>query len=303
MSVQTVNSRFLELGTLARLRHMKFTTRHIMEGTYSGRHRSRRRGGTSEFREHRQYSPGDDIRRLDWKVLGRTRRPYLRLYEDETNLVCTLVLDISGSMRFGAEGRDLRGSKLDYSSYVTAALSYIILKERDHFGLALASDRLEAFHPPGCSSNQLEKVVNSLETIQPRPRTALAPALRELFTRLRRRGLLVVVSDFLEDDLGDLFSVLRLFRYQHFGILLLHVLHPMEEQLPIGPSYRFEGLEGEGHRDCSTQEIADAYQRRFRRFRDGLRSHAAAAGCGYFVLSTAVPYVEHLKTLLVERRG
>jgi len=297
-------SKFLEVGALSRLSHMRFATKHVMEGAYSGRHRSRHKGGAAEFLEHRQYSPGDDIRRLDWKVLGRTGRPYLRLYEDETNLVATLVLDVSRSMVFGARSmRDTTGSKLDYGRYITAALAYIIMRERDRFGLALVSDTLEAFLAPASTSTQLDTAVTALEGVTPAPDTALAPALRDLFSRLRKRGMLVIVSDFLVDDLEQLFSAIRLFRHERFGVLLLHVLHPQEERLPTGPAYRFEGLEGEGHRNCSPQEVAELYERRFRAFLTGLRSRAAAAGCSYHLFSTAIPYVDHLKKLLVERHG
>jgi len=304
MSPIAAKSRFLEIGALNRLSHLRFGTRHAMEGTYTGRHRSRHKGGASEFLEHRQYSPGDDVRRLDWKVLGRTGRPYIRLYEDETNLVATLVLDVSRSMTFGAGlGRGADSSKLDYARYLAAAMAYLIIKERDRFGLALVSSKLDAFHPPASTSTQLEVVVNALEGAVPAPHTALAPALRDLFSRLRKRGMLIVVSDFLEDDLEQLFASLRLFRHEHFGVVLLHILHPMEERLPTGPAYRFEGLEGEGYRNCSPEDIADLYERRFRAFLTGLRARAAAAGCGYHLFSTAVPYVEQLKTLLVERHG
>lgn len=304
MSPITAKSRFLEVGALNRLSHLRFGTKRAMEGTYSGRHRSRHKGGASEFLEHRQYSPGDDVRRLDWKVLGRTGRSYIRQYEDETNLVATLVLDVSRSMTFGAGlGRDSDGSKLDYARYLAAAMAYLIIKERDRFGLALVSSRLDAFHPPASTIAQLETVVNALEQVKPVPETALAPALRDLFSRLRKRGMLIVVSDFLDADLEQLFSSIRLFRHKHFGVILLHILHPQEERLPMGPAYRFEGLEGEGYRNCSPQDVADLYERRLRAFLTGFRSRAVAAGCSYHLFSTAVPYVEQLKTLLVERHG
>ncbi len=237
-------------------------------------------------------------------MLGRTGRPYIRQYEDETNLVATLVLDVSNSMTFGAGlGSGAGGSKLDYARFLAAAMAYLIIKERDRFGLALVSSKLDAFHAPASTTTQLEVVVNALEEARPAPQTALAPALRDLFSRLRRRGMLMVVSDFLEDDLERLFGSLRLFRHEHFGVVLLHILHPMEERLPAGAAYRFEGLEGEGYRNCSPEDVANLYERRFRAFLTGLRARAAAAGCGYHLFSTAVPYVEQLKTLLVERRG
>jgi hypothetical protein len=148
----------------------------------------------------------------------------------------------------------------------------------------------------------LEAVLSAIENVSPVPDTSLAAPLREVFGRVRQRGVLIVASDFL-DDLEQLFAAIRLFRHSHFGVLLFHIVHPQEERLPTGPAYRFEGLEGEGHRDCSPGEIAALYERRFRRFTHGLRTLATTAGCGYYFLSTAVPYVQHLKKLLVERHG
>lgn len=297
-------SRFLEMGVLSRLAHLRFGTKHTVEGSYSGRHRSRHRGGAAEFVEHRQYSPGDDVRRLDWKVLGRTGRSYVRLYEDETSLMATMVLDVSRSMLFGARSaRDTAGSKLDYARCICAALAHIIIRERDRFGLALASSRLDTYLPAGSTSGQLGAVLSAIEEVEPVPDTVLSVPLRELFARLSQRGVLIVVSDFLDNDLERLFAAVKLFRHRHFGVLLLHVLHPQEEKLPTGPAYRFEGLEGEGFRVCSPQEVAYLYERRFRAFLTGLRARAVAAGCDYYLLPTAVPYVQHLKKLLVERRG
>jgi uncharacterized protein (DUF58 family) len=301
---QRTQSRVLEMGSLSQLAHLRFGTRHVVEGAYAGRHRSRHLGGSSEFREHRQYSPGDDVRRLDWKVLGRTGRSYVRVFEDETNLVATLVLDVSRSMLFGARSlRDTTGSKLDYGRYLCAALGHIITKEQDRFGLALASASLDAYLPARTGSAQLDAVLAAIEGVHPVPNTALAVPLRELFSRLSGRGVLIIVSDFLEEDLEALFAAIRLFRHRHFGVVLLHLVHPQEERLPAGAAYRFEGLEGEGYRICSPGEIAELYERRFRRFMAGLRALAAAGGCGYHLFSTAVPYVQNLKMLLVERHG
>ena len=292
------------MGALSQLAHLRFWTKQVVEGTYSGRYRSLRKGGACEFLEHRQYSPGDDVRHLDWKVLGRTGRSYVRIYEDETNLVATLVLDISRSMLYGGRSaRDTSGSKLDYARYLCAALAHIIMKEQNRFGLALASAQLDEFLPPGIGPTHMSGVLLSIEEVSTVPDTDLSTPLRELFAALKQRGVLIIVSDFLEEDLERLFTVIKLFRHRHFGVLLLHVIHPLEEHLPTGPAYRFEGLEGEGYRICSPQEVAELYERRFRRFLTGLRTLAMASGCGYYLFSTAVPYVQNLKTLLVERRG
>src|SRR5436190_12762069 len=131
-AASTAHSRFLELNALSALAHMRFVTRAQIEGTYSGRHRSRQQGGAAEFVDYREYVDGEDLRRLDWKVLARTGRAYTRLYQDETNLLCTMVVDASSSMQFGsANGKGGRGSKLEYSQYLATALSHIISRQQD----------------------------------------------------------------------------------------------------------------------------------------------------------------------------
>ena len=156
-------SRFLDLKALASLEHMRFTTKHRIEGTYSGRHVSRQQGGAAEFVDFREYVEGEDLRRLDWKVLARTGRAYTRLYQDETNLSCTLVLDASGSMRFGEKkGTQLvsaqkraaspfSGSKLEYAQYLATALSQVISRQQDQVGLAVVSEGLKEFLAPGAA--------------------------------------------------------------------------------------------------------------------------------------------------------
>src|ERR1700722_14686672 len=124
-------SRFLQLASLQSLSRLRFVTRNRIEGAYSGRHLSRQRGGSSEFVDYREYVPGEDLRRIDWKVLGRTGRPYVRLYQDETNLRCTLLLDASGSMQFSGLERSVSASKLQYVQYLATALSYLIGAQRD----------------------------------------------------------------------------------------------------------------------------------------------------------------------------
>src|SRR4051794_2978715 len=137
----SARSRFLDQPSLASLAHMRFATRHQIEGSYTGRHRSKTKGGAGEFVDYREYVEGEDLRRLDWKVLGRTGRAYVRLFQDETNLLCTMVIDASASMLFGGHrgGAGGRGSKLEYAQYFTTALSQLILRQQDQVGLAVAS--------------------------------------------------------------------------------------------------------------------------------------------------------------------
>ena len=297
-------SRFLELAALSSLQHKRFTPRHRVEGGYSGRHTSRTLGGSGEFADYREYAAGEDLRRLDWRVLARTGRAYIKVFQDETNLLCTLMIDASGSMRFGARSkRDLTGSKLEYAQYLTTALSHVICAQRDQVGLAIASSGLQEFFPPAGTGRQLSVIQEYIENIATRPKTDLAEALQQLFSRVHHRGVLIIASDFLVNDLNDVFARLRLFRHRRWEVILLHLVHPDEERLPDGLAYRFEGLEDEGAITCSMDEIRNEYREKFESHLAIVRSLAVAEGCDYRLVSTAVPYLQTLGSFLVERTG
>ncbi|MEW6251114.1 MAG: DUF58 domain-containing protein [Planctomycetota bacterium] len=300
-------SRFLDLRALAALEHMRFTTRHRLEGAYTGRHRSLQQGGAGEFVDFREYVGGEDLRRLDWKVLARSERAYVRLYQDETNLVCTLLVDASGSMRFpaaaGARGPAGAGSKLEYVQYLATALTHVISRQQDQVGLGIVDRGLRRFEPPGSTLGHVTRLQEIIEQLVPEPRTDLAGALRDLFQRLRRRGVLLILSDFLVDELDPVFAALRLFRHSFWEVVLVHIIHPDEERLPDGLAYRFEGLEEEGTVDCSPADIRAAYQERFAAHVAQVRTMALAAGCDYRRVSTAASYLHTLGEFLVERSG
>jgi uncharacterized protein (DUF58 family) len=293
-------SRFLDLKALAAVAHLRFATPRRIEGSYSGRHRSRQQGGAAEFVDYREYSGGEDLRRLDWKVLARTGKAFIRLHQDETNLCCTIVLDASNSMRFGAHGGRDR-SKLEYAQYLATALTQIIHRQQDQVGLAVISDALGETLVPGGTASHVARVQALIETIETRPQTNLSQGLRDLFVRLTRRGVLLVMSDFLIDDLDATFAALRLFRSRNFEVIVLHLVHPDEERLPEGIAFRFEGMENDGRADCSPAELRQAYEKRFESHAATVRQSALAAGCDYYRVSTSVPYMQTLGKFLVER--
>jgi len=303
MPVKT-DSRFLELRALAALEHLRFTTKRRIDGSYSGRHRSRQLGGAGEFVDFREYSPGDDLRRLDWKVLARTGRPYLRVYQDETNLSCTLLIDASGSMRFGAlDRKKTTGSKLEYAQYFATAMAHLVTSGQDQIGLAVAADRLRDCLPPRGTPEHVALVHERIEKLKTWPATNLGDSLRQLFERLSRRGVLMILSDFLCDNLEDTFVAIRLFRSRHGEVVALHLVHPLEEKLPAGVAFRFVGLENDGVSDCSPGEIGRAYEERFEAHCTAVRSMALASGCDYRRVSTATHYLQTLSGFLVERVG
>lgn len=294
-------SRFLDLKALSALAHMRFVTKRQIDGAYSGRHRSRQQGGAAEFADYREYVEGEDLRRLDWKVLARTGRAYVRLFQDETNLLCTLAIDASSSMLFaGARGNY---SKLQHVQWLATAFSHVIARQQDQVGLALLADGLSDPRPPGSRSAHVQGLQQAIETLKTQPTTDLATGLRDLFGRLSRRGVLVLMSDFLVEDLEPVFNSLRLFRHRHWEIVCLHIIHPEEERLPEGLAYRFEGLENDGRIDASPAEVRKLYEDRFAAHCATVRELSLAAGCDYRRVSTATPYLETLGGFLVERAG
>lgn len=300
----TVASRFLDLKALAALERMRFTTKHRIEGAYTGRHASRQKGGSGEFVDFREYTPGEDLRRVDWKVLARTGKPYVRLFQDETNLLCTLGIDVSASMRFGAKSEtDLAGSKLEFAQYLSTAFAHVIQRGQDQVGLAILGERLIESIPPGGTPTHVAHIQQLIEQLETEPTLKLAEGVRSLFERTRSRGVLILFSDFLIDDLDELFAALRLFRHRRFEVVLLHLVHPDEEQLPSGAAFRFEGLEGEGRVDCSPDDIREEYARGFARHLSIVRTYALADGCTYRLVPTSQSYLHVLSSFLVERTG
>jgi uncharacterized protein (DUF58 family) len=299
------NTRFLELSALAGLQHLRFTTKRRIDGSFSGRHQSRQLAGSGEFVDFREYSPGDDLRKLDWKVLARTGRTYLRMYQDETDLTCTVLIDASSSMKFGAAPRDKhdKGSKLEYVQYFATALSHLLASRQDRVGLGVAADKLRNFLAPNCTSDHLARVHRVIDRLTTWPATELGTALNDLFARFTRRGVLIVASDFLCDDLAGAFAALRMFRSRFWEVVLLHIVHPDEEKLPEGNAFRFLGLENEGSVDCTPGEIRQAYERRFENHCSIVRSLSQASGCDYRRVSTATPYLQTLSGFLLERAG
>lgn len=296
----SARSRFLDLGALSAVAHMRFVTRQQIEGSYTGRHRSRQQGGSTEFVDYREYAPGEDLRRLDWKVLGRTERPVVRIYQDETNLVCTLAIDASESMRFG---KHQGPTKLEYAQFLATGMSHIIARQQDQVGLAILAGSLREVFPPGGAPSHLLRLQGAIEALKTEPATDLATSLRDLFGRLPRRGVLAVFSDFLVDDLEKAFASVRLFRHRRWEVIILHLVHPDEERLPDGLAFRFEGMENEGTVACSPAEIRQEYQKKFEAHAASVRGLALQAGCDYRRVSTAVPYLRTLSGFLVERSG
>jgi len=204
---------------LARLSNLYLRARWVVEGVISGIHRSRARGFSVEFEEHREYSPGDELRRVDWKALGKFDRYFIKEYEDETNLRAYLLLDSSASMDYASNGI----TKFAYGCTLTASLAYLILKQQDAAGLVTFSNRVESFVPPKAKRGYLMEMLRALEASRPSGETKVGKILYEIAGQMKRRGLVVLVSDLL-DDPEEILRGLRLFRLKGNDVIVFHPL-------------------------------------------------------------------------------
>ena len=272
--------KYLRPEDIHRLAGFAFAPKAVVEGYYAGRHVSRARGSSVEFRDYRQYVPGDDLALVDWRVFGRTDRFYLRTYDHETSLDCHLFLDSSASMGFGRQP-----SKLEYASFFTACLAYLVIRGGDRVSLQLFDRRIRTFVPPGGTHRHLNELLNLLERNAPGEATSLAASLRTAFPLLKRRGILVVVSDFF-DDPAAIFEAFAPYLHRGFKIYLFHVLTPAELDLPEQGLVAYRDLESGQRVTAHAADVRDGYRQALDRHIQALRDWATRRSIDYTVART-----------------
>jgi uncharacterized protein (DUF58 family) len=286
----------LEPEVLARLMGQPLMARFPMEGSVSGQHKSPHRGSSVEFAEYRNYVPGDDIRRLDWRVFGRTDRFYMKEFEAETNLRCYLVLDCSASMGFAGK----HGARIDYAKRMIASLAYLVVHQGDAAGLICAGEKSLAEVPPKRSPSHLRTVFDTLENVRPAGETGLVATLHDLAEKVRRRALVIVVSDFFCDP-EELLSCFQHLRFQKHDLTLFHVLDRMELDFQFERPVRFVDMESPFQLVTEPAVIRDEYLRQVRSFLDRLRDTCHEFNADYRQVVTDQSYEKALATFLVER--
>jgi uncharacterized protein (DUF58 family) len=258
----SVVSRYLEPALIERLNHLQLSARSVVEGSTIGTHKSPVKGASIEFRQHRPYVPGDEPRRLDWRVLGRTDRPYVKEYDEETNLRCVLMLDASGSMNYGDGGK--WGSKFDYAARLAVSLAYLMLGQTESVGLCLFQKKIVSYLAPHTGTGQLSRIVDAIEKVGPKAESALAPAIHETAERLERRALVVLVSDLMVPS-AQVREGLAHLRHDRHEVIVLRVLDRDELEFPFKTWSRFRGLEGERPSLCEPSLVRKGYQENQRR--------------------------------------
>lgn len=288
--------RFLDPQVIARLDNMALRARLVVEGFIIGLHRSPYHGFSVEFAEHRPYLPGDEVKHIDWKLYGKTDRYYIRLFEEETNLKSYILLDKSGSMAY----RSGTISKLTYGSYLAAALGYLMLKQQDAVSLTLFDTEIRDYLPPVAKRGHLNQVLSSLEKIEAGGETAMAPILHRLAEKIKKRGLIILISD-LFDEPAELINALKHFRHKHHEVIVFQVLDRQELVFNFKQQTRFIDLEKQEALLTEPWHIQPAYQQTVQRFIDFLKVRCRANNIDFVQLITDTSLDRSLSEYLNKR--
>ncbi len=283
---------YLRPEDIRKLATFEFAPKALVEGYLAGRHRSRDSGSSIEFRDYRQYVPGDDLALVDWRIYARTDRHYIRTYEQETNMECHIFLDSSASMAFGNDV-----TKLEYASFFTAALCYLVIHNTDRVSLQIFDQEIREFFAPGSTRAHLQTLLNALQKNRPGNRTSLAEALRRSYGLLRRKGTLIVISDFF-DDAAEIFAALNPYIHRGFRVHLFHILSPEELDLEDRGLVSFVDMETGKRVIGHTDDIRSGYQLAMQEHITSLRDLANRRSIDYSLTSTDKHFFELFDVLI-----
>lgn len=289
---------FLDPKVVSELAGLDLVARLVVEGFLTGLHKSPYHGFSVEFAEHRQYMPGDPIRHVDWKIYAKSDRFYVKMYEEETNLRALLLVDSSASMGYASPGQL---TKLRYGTLVGAALAYLMVHQQDSVGLLTYADAVQKFIPPRATKTHLQVLYAELNRLTPALTTNTRHSLKDLADRIHRRGLIVLISDLMDDPEGVM-TALKHFRHRKHEVIVFHVLDPHEIDFPFRDVEGF--IDMETKREILTQpwEIATDYRKNFEEWRAKYARMCRENHIDYVPLDTRVPFDTALLAYLEKRR-
>ncbi len=302
----TNSLRLLDPDALAKIQRLELIARGVVEGFVAGRHKSPYKGFSVEFAEHRQYSPGDDLRDLDWRVYGKSDRYYIKQYIEETNLRATILLDASGSMKYrGTRAQAHDGaplSKFEYGQYLAASLAHLMIHQQDAVGLVTFDTAVRKYIPARSRASHLRVILDELVRTAPGEETSLAPIFHDIAERAHRRGLIIVISD-LFDDPEPVLNALHHFRYKKHEVMLLHVLAEEELTFPFEQWAHFEDLEVQGRRlRLDPRSVRAEYLDQVHRFLRRIELGCGQMNVDYVPMSTGRGFDMALAHYLAQRR-
>ena len=290
-------SRYLDPKTLTKIGNLDLKARLIVEGYISGQHKSPYHGFSVEFAEHREYSPGDDLKHLDWKVFAKSDRFYIKQYEEETNLRSYILLDTSESMKYQSPGSI---SKLEYACYIAASLTYLLIRQQDSVGMVLFDNKVKKFVPASASPAHLRLLLHELKQIVPEQRTDTGAILHDLAERITRKGLVVILSD-LFDDPDKLLSGLQHFRHRRHEVIIFQILDDFETSFPFDNMTLFEGYEGWQELLCDPRSLRKGYIEEYQAFNEKMKRGCRNSKIDFVPVSTKHPLDVVLSAYLAAR--
>jgi uncharacterized protein (DUF58 family) len=288
--------RFLDPAVLARLGTLELKARTVVEGFLSGLHRSPFKGFSVEFAEYRQYMPGDDLSSIDWKVYARTDRYYVKKFEEETNLNCYLLLDVSASMGYGSAGV----TKLEYASVLAGSLAYLMQRQRDAVGLTTFDDAILTMLPPSARPSHLRSLLVALDRMTLGKQTNVAKPLHQLADGIAKRGMVILISDLI-DEPEHVIDGLRHFRFRGTDVVVFHVMDPAELTFPFTRASRFRDPEGGDELMAVPSVVRQQYLEALNGTIDRYKRELGAAGIDYRLVDTSAPLEFALMSYLSTR--
>ncbi len=282
---------------IARLDNLSLKARMVVEGFMVGYHKSPYHGFSVEFSEHRAYGPGDEIRHIDWKLFGKTDRYYIKQFEEETNLRTYILLDQSKSMEY----KSVAMTKLEYAQTLSAALCYLMLKQQDAVGLTLFDEKIQDYIPPRSKSSHLKVLYNKMNKIKAGTDTNIAPVLHHTAEMIKKRGLIILISD-LFDDPENIISGLKHFRYRGHEVIVFHTLDPQELMLDFKQHTRFRDMETGEEIITQPWHIQKDYQNNMKSYCDYFKSNFRTNHIDYVTLNTKDPLDLAFSEYLIKRR-
>lgn len=291
-----VRKKYFDSELVGRLSRLELMAKRVVDGFLAGKNRSSRHGFSVEFVEHREYAPGDDLRHLDWKVLGRMNRYYIKRYEEETNITACILLDSSASMTYGSGAM----TKFECGAFAAAALAYLLNRQRDAVGISFFDDELRHYVPPSAKRVALTQVASQLEGARPSGKTTFDTVARQLAHRLPHRSLVIVLSD-LFVSVDSLSSGLKLLEHLGHDVIVLQTLDKDELEFPFRSNVLFRGLEDGRELLVEPARIRKQYLRAFEGFLEAVRRVTEASAFDYFRISSDEPLAPALASALAAR--
>ncbi|HET6247720.1 MAG TPA: DUF58 domain-containing protein [Tepidisphaeraceae bacterium] len=300
-NTRAAGTSLLEPHILQKISKMEMVAHQVMDGYVQGMHKSPHIGFALDFAQHRQYVPGDDVKRIDWRVFAKSERYYIKQYEVTTNLRCHLVLDASGSMGYQGPGDVM--SKFRYGQFLAAAISYIVLHQQDSIGLITFDNKVRSFIPPRSSPAQLLRIVRTLDDTKAERESGISPLLHEVAERIARRSMVVVISD-LFDDADKLIEALHHLRHKRHEVILMQTMASDELEFPFRKWSLFENLENTSDRlKLDPAMMRNVYLENVARHLEKIRDAVAKMRIHHLLLNTSQPFDEALMIFLAQRAG